>query len=127
MSLKSGFILILFFSILCNELSSNVIPFLLYNSISFSSNIAFSSSFISPKIKLKNPISLPILFAKYPVSPSSKLSSLISNIFIKVSEPGPIFINVPFKFLHNSPYSRSGSIIYCSIPNNLYLKINNFV
>jgi len=45
-------------------LSSKFISLFLYVSINFSSIIAFSSSFNSPKIKLKNPISLIILLAK---------------------------------------------------------------
>ena len=40
---------------------------------------------------------------------------------------GPIFNNVPFNFLQIFIYSLSGSIIYCSIPNNLLLNINVFV
>ncbi len=57
----------------------------------FSSIKAFSSSVSSPKIKLKNPISFDILVAKYPFSPSSILSFLISNILIYVLDVGPIF------------------------------------
>ena len=90
---------------LYNVLSSKVIPFFAYNSIIFSSNIAFSSSFKFPNIKLKNPFNLAILFAKYPCSSSSMLSSLISNTFMYVFELGPIFNKVPSKLLHKFPYS----------------------
>ena len=69
--------------------------FILYVSINFSSISAFSSSFNSPNIKLKNPINFDIFVAKYPFSPSSILSFLMSNIFIYVSDVGPIFISVP--------------------------------
>ena len=120
------FILSLSFS-LYSVSSSKLIPFLLYVSINFSSIIDFSSSLIFPNTKLKNPINLPILVAKYPFWLSSKLSSLMSNIFIYVSEFGPIFSNTPSKFLHKFSYSLSGSITYCSIPNSLYLNISNFV
>ena len=51
----------------------------------------------------------------------------MSKIFIFVSELGPIFIIVPSNFLHNEPYSLSGSIIYCSIPNNAERNIISFV
>ena len=93
-------------------LSSKFISLFLYVSINFSSIIAFSSSFNSPKIKLKNPINFMILLARYPFSFFSKLSFLISNIFIYVSEFGPSFNNVPSKEAHNPVYSLSGSIIY---------------
>ena len=39
----------------------------------------------------------------------------------------PIFICIPCNFSHKLLYSLSGSIIYCFIPINLYLNINNFV
>ena len=63
-------------------LSSKLIFFNLYTCINFSSNKAFSSSSSSPNIKLKKPINLLILIAKYPFSPSSMLSFLISKTFI---------------------------------------------
>ena len=46
---------------------------------------------------------------------------------IKSFDEGPILIIVPSKAFVKFIYSLSGSITYCSIPNNLYLKINNFV
>ena len=81
-SLKFGLIFNFVLSNLYNESSLKLIFFKLYTSIIFSSIIAFSSSSNSPKIKLKNPINLVILVAKYPFSVSSRLSSLISNTLI---------------------------------------------
>ena len=101
--------------------------FILYVSINFSSINAFSSSSNSPNIKLKNPINFDIFVAKYPFSPSSMLSFLMSSIFMYVSDVGPIFISVPPSSLQMFVYSLSGSIIYCFIPSSLYLYINNLV
>ena len=76
-----------------------MISLFLYTCIIFSSNIAFSSSLIVPNIKFKKPIILDIFVAKYPLSPSSTLSFLISNTLIYVLEFAPILIIVPFKLL----------------------------
>ena len=107
--------------------SLNVISFSLYVFIIASSIRDFSSSLISWIISLKKPINFSIFVARYPFWSSSKLSSLISKIFIYVFELGPNFIIVAPNALPNSEYSLSGSIIYCSNPNNAYLKIINFV
>ena len=87
---------------------------------------AFSSSFSSPKIRPKNPNNFCIFVDKYPLF-SSIDSSLMSKIFIYVSDEGPILKIAPFKFLHIFSYSLSGSITYCYIPINQFLNICNLV
>ena len=77
--------------------------------------------------KLKNSI---FKIEKYPemaIEGFGKAVLYISKILIYVVEVGPNFISVPFNSLHKWLYSLSGSIMYCFIPNNLYLTISNFV